>query len=86
MNHKLIKHLLSNKLTANERRSYADMESINEELKKQWDGAGKESVDLKIKQQIWENVKAKCDKKKSGKVHLELGCYRNCDSFGLIIL
>ena len=40
MNHKLIKRLLSNKLSVKERRSYADMESINKELKKQWDGAG----------------------------------------------
>lgn len=72
MNHKLIKRLLSNKLSVKERRSYADMESINKELKKQWDGAGKELVDLKIKEQIWKNVKTKCDKGKSGKVHLEL--------------
>lgn len=72
----LIKRLLSDKLTPQERESYADLEPIKNEIKKQWEASGKESVDLKIKEKIWKRVKAKCNKENNGKVHVGLG---TCD-------
>ena len=55
----LIKGLLSGRLTKKQRRGYAELESVDKELKIQWNESGNKTIDLKIKEQIWEKVKAR---------------------------
>ena len=50
----LIKGLLSGRLTKKQRRGYAELESVDKELKIQWNESGNKTIDLKIKEQIWE--------------------------------
>lgn len=69
----LIKGLLSGRLTKKQRRSYAELESVDKELKIQWNESGNKTIDLKIKEHIWEKVKAKCIDRKRDKVLSELG-------------
>ena len=52
----LIKGLLSGRLTKKQRRGYAELESVDKELKIQWNESGNKTIDLKIKEQIWEKV------------------------------
>ena len=56
----LIKDLLAGRLTKKQRRSYADLESVDRELKIQWNESENKAIDFKIKEQIWERVKARC--------------------------
>ena len=65
----LIKGLLSGRLTKKQRRGYAELESVDKELKIQWNESGNKTIDLKIKEQIWEKVKARCiDRKKDSSI------------------
>ncbi len=51
----LIKGLLAGQLTKKQRRrSYADLESVDRELKIQWNESENKAIDFKIKEQIWE--------------------------------
>lgn len=68
----LIKGLLSGRLTKKQRRGYAELESVDKELKIQWNESGNKTIDLKIKEQIWEKVKARCIDRKKDKVLLRL--------------
>lgn len=68
----LIKGLLSGRLTKKQRRSYAELESVNKELKMQWNESENKAIDLKIKEQIWKTVKARCIDRKRAKVLSEL--------------
>ena len=68
----LIKGLLAGQLTKKQRRSYADLESVDRELKIQWNESENKAIDFKIKEQIWEKVKARCVDRKRNKVLLEL--------------
>lgn len=81
----LIKRLLSDKLTTHERESYADLEPIKNEIKKQWETSAEKPVDLKIKEQIWKKVKAKCHKENNGKVHVELIWYFAAASVAILL-
>lgn len=69
----LIKGLLAGRLTKKQRRSYADLESVDKELKMQWNESGNKTIEFKIKEQIWEKVKARCVDRKRNKVLTELG-------------
>ena len=44
----LIKGLLSGRLTKKQRRGYAELESVDKELKIQWNESGNKTIDLKI--------------------------------------
>lgn len=68
---RLIKSLLSGRLSKQRRKEYADLDSVDKELKSQWDESGNKMVDMKIKEQIWKKVKSRCENNKSGKVHVE---------------
>lgn len=68
---RLIKSLLSGRLSKQRRKEYADLDSVDKELKKQWDESDNKMVDMKIKEQIWKKVKSRCENNKSGKVHVE---------------
>ncbi|MEQ3276156.1 hypothetical protein [Bacteroides thetaiotaomicron] len=68
----LIKGLLAGQLTKKQRRSYADLESVDRELKIQWNESENKAIDFKIKKQIWEKVKARCVDRKRNKVLTEL--------------
>jgi len=46
---------------------------VDKELKIQWNESGNKTIDLKIKEQIWEKVKARCIDRKKDKVLSELG-------------
>lgn len=48
----LIKGLLAGQLTKKQRRSYADLESVDRELKIQWNESENKAIDFKIKEQI----------------------------------
>ena len=65
----LIKGLLAGQLTKKQRRSYAD---LDRELKIQWNESENKAIDFKIKEQIWEKVKARCVDRKRNKVLTEL--------------
>ena len=43
----LIKGLLSGRLTKKQRRGYAELESVDKELKIQWNESGNKTIDLK---------------------------------------
>lgn len=81
----LIKRLLSDKLTPQERESYADLEPIKSEIKKQWETSAEKPVDLKIKEQIWKKVKAKCNKENNRKVHVGLAWYFAAASVAILL-
>ena len=68
----LIKDLLAGRLTKKQRRSYADLESVDRELKIQWNESENKAIDFKIKEQIWERVKARFVDRKRNKVLTEL--------------
>ena len=52
----LIKGLLSGRLTKKQRRGYAELESVDKELKIQWNESGNKTIDLKIKEHFrWIN-------------------------------
>jgi transmembrane sensor len=70
---RLIKSLLSGRLSKKQRKAFADLESVDIEIKKQWNESGNKTIDLKIKEQIWEKVKARCIDRKKDKVLSELG-------------
>lgn len=44
----LIKDLLAGRLTKKQRRSYADLESVDRELKIQWNESENKAIDFKI--------------------------------------
>ena len=52
----LIKGLLAGQLTKKQRRSYADLESVDRELKIQWNESENKAIDFKIKEQICEKA------------------------------
>lgn len=68
----LIKSLLSDKLTKEKKKSFLELDSVNAEIKKQWNESGKEPVGSIVKEQIWNKVKARCEKRPKRKVHAEL--------------
>ena len=69
----LIKNLLNGRLTKKRRKAFADLEPVDREIRKQWNESGSGIVDLTIKEQIWEKVKARCEHKKSYQVLVVLG-------------
>lgn len=68
----LIKSLLSGRLTKQRRKELADLEPVDKELKNQWNESGNRLVDIYIKEQIWRNIKTRCENSKTNKVHVEL--------------
>lgn len=81
----LIKGLLAGQLTKKQRRSYADLESVDRELKIQWNESENKAIDFKIKEQIWERVKARCVDRKRNKVLTELRWYFAVASLALLL-
>ena len=81
----LIKDLLAGRLTKKQRRSYADLESVDRELKIQWNESENKAIDFKIKEQIWERVKARCVDRKRNKVLTELRWYFAVASLALLL-
>lgn len=73
----LIKGLLAGQLTKKQRRSYADLESVDRELKIQWNESENKAIDFKIKEQIWEKVKARCVDRKRNKVLTKMAFCRS---------
>ena len=55
---RLIKSLLSGRLSKKQRKAFADLESVDIEIKKQWNESGNKTIDLKIKEQISCRTKA----------------------------
>ena len=68
----IIKTLLTGKLTISQRKRIADMDAVNEEIKRQWDEAGEGFEDVSIKSRIWKKIKAKCGHDKNNQVLLGL--------------
>lgn len=68
----LIKSLLSDRLTIKQRKSYAELISVDKEIKKQWNDSGNRIGDERIKLQIWKKVKVRCNHQKKYKVLAEL--------------
>ena len=46
---RLIKSLLSGRLSKKQRKAFADLESVNIEIKKQWNESGNRAADMAIK-------------------------------------
>lgn len=82
---KLIRDLLTGWLTKEQRKDFADLESVDKELKIQWNESQDEAIDPNIKELIWKRVKGKClDKEKSNKI-TEFKCYLAVASLGLLL-
>lgn len=56
----LIKQLLTEKLTVGQRKCFADMEGTQAELKRQWEEAGKTTLDFRLKTQLWQKISKRC--------------------------
>jgi len=77
---RLIKSLLSGRLSKKQRKAFADLESVDIEIKKQWNESGNRAADMAIKEQIWKKVKAKCEYRKNNRVQVELRHFLAFDS------
>lgn len=70
---KIIKKLLSGRLTKKQRKAFADWDSVSKEIKKQWNKSGNDVVDITIKEQIWRKIKERCEHREVAVVLVELG-------------
>lgn len=82
---KLIKSLLTGKLTKQQRKEFVDLNPVKKELKNQWNESGNRIVDKRIKEEIWEKVKSRCEHKNSEKVRVEPIWYFAVASIALLI-
>lgn len=69
---KLIKDVLSGKLDKEKVQKYSELDSVEKEIKKQWDDAGKSPVSLNIKEGIWKAVRMKCETSPKNTFHIKL--------------
>ena len=83
---RLIKSLLSGRLSKKQRKAFADLESVNIEIKKQWNESGNRAADMAIKEQIWKKVKTKCEYRKNNRVLVELRPYLAAASVAILLL
>ena len=83
---RLIKSLLSGRLSKKQRKAFADLESVNIEIKKQWNESGNRAADMAIKEQIWKKVKTKCEYRKNDRVLVELRPYLAAASVAILLL
>lgn len=82
---RLIKSLLSGRLSKKQRKAFADLESVDIEIKKQWNESGNRAADMAIKEQIWKKVKAKCEYRKNNRVLVEPRWYFAAASIALLL-
>ena len=82
---RLIKSLLSGRLSKKQRKAFADLESVNIEIKKQWNESGNRAADMAIKEQIWKKVKTKCEYRKNNRVLVEPRWYFAAASIALLL-
>ena len=83
---RLIKSLLSGRLSKKQRKAFADLESVDIEIKKQWNESGNRAADMAIKEQIWKKVKTKCEYRKNNRVLVELRPYLAAASVAILLL
>ena len=83
---RLIKSLLSGRLSKKQRKAFADLESVDIEIKKQWNESGNRAADMAIKEQIWKKVKAKCEYRRNNRVLVELRPYLAAASVAILLL
>ena len=83
---RLIKSLLSGRLSKKQRKAFADLKSVNIEIKKQWNESGNRAADMAIKEQIWKKVKTKCEYRKNNRVLVELRPYLAAASVAILLL
>ena len=83
---RLIKSLLSGRLSKKQRKAFADLKSVNIEIKKQWNESGNRAADMAIKEQIWKKVKTKCEYGKNNRVLVELRPYLAAASVAILLL
>ena len=83
---RLIKSLLSGRLSKKQRKAFADLESVDIEIKKQWNESGNRAADMAIKEQIWKKVKTKCEYRKNNRVFVELRPYLAAASVAILLL
>lgn len=69
---KIIKHLLTQDLTPEERFKLSQLEPVEKEMEKQWRQTINDEPDLRIKELIWNKIQRKCNGKNTGKVHIKL--------------
>lgn len=60
----IIKELLSDTLSKEQRTKFAELDEVDTQLRRQWREAAHEDVDLEMKKQIWEKIKSRRDNKK----------------------
>ena len=82
---RLIKSLLSGRLSKKQRKAFADLESVDIEIKKQWNESGNRAADMAIKEQIWKKVKTKCEYRKNNRVLVEPRWYFAAASIALLL-
>lgn len=69
---KLIKKLLADQLLPEEKQNLIKMNSVEIEMKKQWEQFANEAVKSKIKKQIWRKIQRRCESNSNTLVHIEL--------------
>ena len=82
---RLINSLLSGRLSKKHRKAFADLESVDIEIKKQWNESGNRAADMAIKEQIWKKVKTKCEYRKNNRVLVEPRWYFAAASIALLL-
>ena len=83
---RLIKSLLSGRLSKKQRKDFADLELVDIEIKKQWNESGNRAADMAIKEQIWKKVKTKCEYRKNNRVLVELMPFLAAASVAILLL
>ena len=68
-----IKELLSERLSKERRREFAELDEVDALLKKQWNDASESDADLKIKEQIWQKITDKRMHKMTRYFRLNIG-------------
>ena len=60
----IIKELLSDTLSKEQRTKFSELDEVDAQLRKQWSEAANEDMDLEMKNQIWEKIKSRRNNKK----------------------
>ena len=69
---RLIRALLAEHLSAEEKQNLLKRNSVEKEMKKQWKQVENDPVNSRIKKRIWRNIQRSCEGRSKTLVHIEL--------------
>lgn len=82
---KIIKELLSDKLSEDKRKKFVELPEVDSLLKKQWNEIAQEDTDWEIKELIWKKIKNKRENNKRKSFQLKLRWQAIAASVALLI-